>query len=90
MHRRRAVLIPLLLAVMPLIVIMIFWRGGQLFWLLALGILVGGVMLGVKYTEHAPRGRRTLVIGLWAVVAIEYILSGIGLYLLSLLARTTM
>ena len=48
MQRRQAVLIPLVLAVVPLMVIMIFGRVGQLFWLLALGILVGGVMFGAK------------------------------------------
>ena len=81
MHRRLAVLIPLLLALVPLIAIMIVWRGGQLFWLLAPGILVGGVMLGVKYTEHAPQGRATLVKGLWALAAIEYMLGGLLVYL---------
>jgi dolichol kinase len=89
MKGRGAVLLPMLVAIALLILILSFSRieGGQQILLLAIGVLLGSGVVGVKLTEQSPRGRKALVAGLWGFVVAEVVFVAAVLALLTRAVR---
>jgi hypothetical protein len=89
MQSRAAVVMPIVFAGVPLILIFVIirWPGAQLVLALALGALLSIGVVGTRLTEQAPRRRKALVIGLWALVVIEVFIVAALLVLLSRAVR---
>ena len=89
MQSRGAVLLPMLVAIALLILILTFSRIEGVNWilLLAIGVLLGSAVAGMKLTKRSPRGRKSLVAGLWGFVVVEVVFVAAVLALLTRAVR---